>query len=130
VSTLSTLIERASQAAARPDCLTRAVPRGKSVNDIEEMKVREDERQACWEDFIQVVRNSIKDVPKQVTGKDALTALHEAVYSMGWQELGTGDGKPMHNRVDSACHHWKCEHGAVAGSQQQRWGQNSRCEGG
>ena len=60
--------------------------------------VREDERQACWEDFIQVIRNSIKDAPHSV----ALKALHEAVYLTGWKELGTGDGKPMHKRKGSA----------------------------
>jgi len=58
---------------------------------MSEKEIREDERQACWEDFIQVLRNAIKDTP----GSMELGALHEAVFLMGWKELGTGDGKPM-----------------------------------
>ena len=64
--------------------------------------VREDERQACWEDFIQVIRSSIKDAPDSFE----LKALHEAVFLMGWNELGTGDGKPMHKRPKSAVNEW------------------------
>lgn len=68
------------------------------LTKITEILIRRDERQACWEDFIQVIRNSIKDAPYSMT----LKALHEAVFLMGWKELGTGDGKPMHKRPDSA----------------------------
>lgn len=62
---------------------------------------RDDERQACWEDFVQVIRNAIKDAPCE-----ELTALHEAVFSMGWKLLGTGDGKPQHKLPNSAVSEW------------------------
>jgi hypothetical protein len=71
----------------------------------DEAVIREDERQACWEDFIQVIRNAIKDSPNSFE----LKALHEAVYLMGWKELGTGDGKPMHKRANSAVSEWRAD---------------------
>jgi hypothetical protein len=64
---------------------------------------REDERQACWEDFIQVIRGAIKDAPESFE----LKALHEAVFLQGWKLLGTGDGKPQHLRPKSAVAEWK-----------------------
>ncbi len=65
---------------------------------MDEAEIRNDERQACWEDFIQVMRSAIKDAPDSFE----LKALHEAIFNMGWRELGTGDGKPMHKRPGSA----------------------------
>jgi hypothetical protein len=67
-----------------------------------EKEIREDERQACWEDFIHVTRNAIKDAP----GSFELRALHEAIYLQGWKELGSGDGNPQHKRAGSAVAEW------------------------
>ena len=63
-----------------------------------EIQIRDDERKACWEDCIQVIRNAIKDRPESLE----LKALHEAVFNMGWWQMGTGDGKPQHLRPGSA----------------------------
>ena len=68
----------------------------------EESAFREDERQACWEDFIQVLRNAIND-------KSSLRDVLHGVYEQGWKDLGTGDGKPMHRREDSAVNKWLTE---------------------
>lgn len=64
-----------------------------------EATFREDERQACWEDFVQVLRNGVTD-------KASVKNLLHGVYEQGWQQLGTGDGKPMHQRENSAVREW------------------------
>jgi hypothetical protein len=64
--------------------------------------LRLDERQACWEDIVHVVRQAIEDSP----GSFELKALHEAIYVEGWKDFGTGDGKPQHKRKDSAVNEW------------------------
>lgn len=66
---------------------------------------RNDERQACWEDFVRVLRSAMKDAPRSA----ALKALHEAVFVMGWNDLGTGDGKPTHKQPNSAVSEWLAE---------------------
>lgn len=75
-----------------------AAPSPAETSQASAGEARLDERKACWEDFIQVIRNSIKDCPESFE----LRALHEAVFAMGWRDLGTGDGKPMHQRPGSA----------------------------
>jgi hypothetical protein len=70
-----------------------------------EVMIRDDERQACWEDFIHVIRKAIEDVPLERSAE--LRALHEAVFLQGWSLLGTGDGKPMHKREGSAVEEWR-----------------------
>jgi hypothetical protein len=75
--------------------------------DRQNQALRLDERQACWEDVIQVIRSSMRDKPDSF----ALKALHEAIFVMGWDEFGTGDGKPLHKRKNSAVNEWNKEHG-------------------
>ena len=76
------------------------------MNNAGELTYRESERQACWEDFVQVLRNAIKD-------KSSLKDVLHRVYLQGWHDLGTGDGKPMHMREDSAVNQWLREHRAA-----------------
>lgn len=66
---------------------------------------REDERQACWEDFIQVLRTwKYRGLtPKSLLG----TMLDE-----GWKDLGTGDGKPVHRLETSEVNKWLRQHEA------------------
>jgi hypothetical protein len=67
-----------------------------------EAQIREDERQACWEDVVHVIRQAIADLPDSF----ALKSLHEAIFAQGWKDFGTGDGKPQHKRADSAVNEW------------------------
>lgn len=76
------------------------------MNDGEET-YRESERQACWEDFVQVLRNAIKD-------KSSVKDVLHGVYLQGWSDLGTGDGKATHMRTDSAVNQWLREFGRTA----------------
>ena len=64
-----------------------------------ETTFREDERQACWEDFIRVVRTySERGVPVKV--------MLRGMLKIGWKDLGTGDGKPLHRSEDSEVSKW------------------------
>lgn len=64
-----------------------------------EQTIREDERQACWEDFVALVTCHIN------SGSN-LKALHKKVRESGWKDLGTGDGRPMHRSKDSEVNKW------------------------
>ena len=64
-----------------------------------EATFREDERQACWEDFVQVLRNALRD-------KSKMRDVHRRVFAQGWKDLGSGDGKPMHQLEGSAVREW------------------------
>jgi hypothetical protein len=79
---------------------------------LRDAALRLDERQACWEDVVHVVRQAIKDSP----GSFDLKALHEAIYVQGWKDFGTGDGKPQHKRKDSAVNEWTAALAARKGS--------------
>lgn len=68
-----------------------------------EQDAREDERKACWEDCIQVIRNAIKDSPNSFE----LKSLYEGIFLQGWKLMGTGDGKPQHEQTTSAVAEWK-----------------------
>lgn len=59
-----------------------------------EETIREDERQACWEDFIAVLR--------MYRHRSLLTRM----LTMGWKDLGTGDGKPQHRLENSEVMRW------------------------
>ena len=72
--------------------------------------IRDDERQACWEDVLHVIKNAIDDVGPESLEAMPLLALHGAIYEGGWQEMGTGDGKPIHKRPESFVNQWLREH--------------------
>jgi hypothetical protein len=78
-------------------------PTASATHGLGETTFREDERQACWEDFVQVLRHAITD-------KSKLRDVLHGVFLQGWKDLGTGDGKPMHQREDSAVRQWLEEH--------------------
>ena len=64
-----------------------------------EQTIREDERQACWEDFMNVLTNAINN-------RTGLKALQARLREIGWEGLGTGDGKPMHRYLNSEVNKW------------------------
>jgi hypothetical protein len=64
-----------------------------------EETIREDERQACWEDVLHVLEQAIKD-------KSKLRDVYQGIWLQGWKGFGTGDGKPMHRREDSHVNKW------------------------
>ena len=72
---------------------------------------RMDERQACWEDVLRVIENAIDDVGPETPDAMPLLALYEAIWSQGWEEMGTGDGKPLHKKSDSKVNQWLKERG-------------------
>ena len=65
-----------------------------------EETIREDERQACWEDVMHVLDQAIRD-------KSKLRDVRESIWLQGWKGFGTGDGKPMHRRSDSHVAQWR-----------------------
>jgi hypothetical protein len=67
--------------------------------------IREDERQACWEDFIQVLKS-------YGHGGGAVTILLRRMREIGWKDLGTGDGKPLHRMKDSEVRRWLANQGS------------------
>lgn len=76
-----------------------------AYGDARAAEERDDERQACWEDFMVLLRNCITDAPHSA----ALKSLRSAVFEQGWKELGTGDGKPQHKRPNSFVEQWRNE---------------------
>jgi hypothetical protein len=64
---------------------------------------REDERQACWEDMIHVLRTYSEF---SVPAGEMLRAMLKA----GWRDLGTGDAKPVHRLKDSEVNKWLRQH--------------------
>lgn len=64
-----------------------------------EATFREDERQACWEDFVRVLRNAVGN-------KMTVKELAHRIFQNGWKDLGTGDGKPQHRQERSAVNEW------------------------
>lgn len=65
-----------------------------------EQTIREDERQACWEDFVQLL-----NLYKQ-PGSGGVKTLLKKVKDNGWKDLGTGDGKPMRRQENSEVNRW------------------------
>jgi hypothetical protein len=61
-----------------------------------EETIREDERQACWEDFVQTL----------ITYGGPMKILLGRILEAGWKDLGTGDGKPQHRLKDSEVKKW------------------------
>jgi len=59
-----------------------------------EATIREDERQACWEDVMHVLDQAISD-------KSKLRDVRNRIWQASWKDFGTGDGKAMHRMEKS-----------------------------
>lgn len=69
---------------------------------MSEQVIREDERQACWEDFM-----CLLDAERGSPAR----SLKRRLWILGWKDLGTGDGKPQHRIESSHVHKWLAERG-------------------